>query len=627
MITKIRKYQDSWLTKAILALTALSFMSLFGISGYVSRAGKNRAVIKVDNLEILQDEMNNKLQNSIRKSTHLFGSDVEINDEIRKNILSSLVRQNANDMIIARQAQKSGVEISDELIERIIADQPEFMDASGHFSPTILHRQLAYFDTTESEYIAGLRQDVMTRHIVNSPVEKVTFPQFMNRYIAKIQNQQKVFQYVTIDPSVMQIDRDITDEEIEQYYQDFAPQFEEPEARDVAFIELKTAQLAASLAVSDEDIRAYYQDNLTDYVTPEKRRILQMVFDDEQAAIDAINDLDKGQDFYKVASSHAHQDKETTFLGDLTEDSLLPELAEAAFDLKSGQTTSPIKTEFGWHVLKVTNIIPKVETPLESVRAKITQAIKNEQAYDQAAEIINSIEDEIGTGTLLEDIAKKYNSPLVTVQGLRENGAFDSLSRRSLSGVVALPDFIETAFSYNENEVSQTIETDEGFVFAEVKKIHNAHIKDLAKVKPEIIKIWTENEKSAIAQELVGNIMTDMEGGDSLEDIAARFNLKLKTTPPLKRGETFGNLNSAQAAEAYQTAVGSFQNLSSGGVTTIVTPTKVINSSGSVSEAQLQKIGADMNREMEQNMAEELINSYARDMDVRIKYKLMGLEE
>ena len=68
MISKIRKYQDSWLTKAILALTALSFMSLFGITGYVNSANKNRAVIKVDNIEILQDEMNVKLNNSIRKA-------------------------------------------------------------------------------------------------------------------------------------------------------------------------------------------------------------------------------------------------------------------------------------------------------------------------------------------------------------------------------------------------------------------------------------------------------------------------------------------------------------------------------------------------------------------------------
>ena len=89
MISKIRKYQDSWLTKAILALTALSFMSLFGISGYVNRAGKNRAVIKVDDLVILQDEMNNKLQNSIRKAQNMFGGNVEITDEIAKSCAPS----------------------------------------------------------------------------------------------------------------------------------------------------------------------------------------------------------------------------------------------------------------------------------------------------------------------------------------------------------------------------------------------------------------------------------------------------------------------------------------------------------------------------------------------------------
>ena len=94
MITKIRKYQDSWLTKAILALTALSFMSLFGISGYVSSAGKNRAVIKVDDAEILQDEMNNKLQTSIRKAQKMFGDAGEMNDDMRKTLLSNLVKQN-----------------------------------------------------------------------------------------------------------------------------------------------------------------------------------------------------------------------------------------------------------------------------------------------------------------------------------------------------------------------------------------------------------------------------------------------------------------------------------------------------------------------------------------------------
>lgn len=627
MITKIRKYQNSWLTKAILAVTALSFMSLFGISGYVSRAGKNRAVIKVDNLEILQDEMNNKLQNSIRKAKGMFGSDVEINDEIRKNILNGLVKQNSQNMIIARQAQKSNAVISDELIQKIISSQPEFMDDTGHFSPAMLHRQLAYFDMTEKEYISDLKQNVLSRHIVYSPVEKITFPQFMNQYVAKIQNQQKIFQYITINPAEMKIDRTISDEEIEQYYQDFAPQFEEAESRDVSFIELKTAQLAQALQISDEEVEHYYQENLSDYITPEKRRVLQMVFDDEQSATKAIEALAKGQDFYHVASSLASQDKETTFLGDVTADSMLPELSEEVFDSKIDKVIGPIKTDFGWHVLKVTNIISKVETPLKNVKAQIVNLLKNEQSYDQAARIINSIEDEIGRGSDLASIAKQYNTSVVKVKGLKEDGQFASISKDSLRDVVKSADFIETAFSYNENEISQTIETDDGFVFAVVDTIHDAHIKDLDSIKPEIIKIWTENEKSAIAQEIVNDVMADIDNGDSLNDIASRFNLKLKTSPAVKRGEAFAGLNSAQALEAYQTPMGSYKNLTTSGITSIVTPIKIINPTTNVSAAELKEINHKMSKELEEDMAEELVNSYARSMDVRIKYKLMGLED
>lgn len=627
MISKIRKYQDSWLTKTILALTALSFMSLFGISGYVNRAGKNRAVIKVDNLVILQDEMNNKLQNSIRKAQNMFGGSVEITDEIRKNILAGLVKQNASDMIIAREAQKVGADISDELIEKIISTQPEFMDASGRFSPALLHRQLAYFDMTENEYITDLKQNVLSRHIVYSPVEKIIFPQFMNKYMAQIANQRKVFEYITINPYDMKIDRSISDEEIEQYYQDFAPQFEAPETRDIAFIELKTEQLANSIVISDDDVKSYYNDNIQDYIVPEKRRVLQMVFDDEASAESAISDLKKGEDFYRVASQKAHQDKETTFLGDITEESLLPEIAEKVFDADVNELVGPLQSEFGWHVLKIIKIIAKVETPLDSVKAKIVSDIRSEQAYDQAQSVINLIEDEIGKGSDLETIAKKYNVKVQMVKGLKEDGTYASSSSKSIAGIISGSDFVETAFSYNENEISQTIETENGFVFAEVKKINDAHIKDLADVRSDIVKIWTENEKSAIAQEIVNDVLTDIEGGDQLSDIAARFKLSVKTTQPVKRGENFAGLNSALSAEAYQTAIGGYKSLNSSGSTVIIKPVKVINSETLKDAQALKDLGSKLNKELEQNLAEELISSYAKSMDVRIKYKLMGLED
>ena len=626
MISKIRKYQNSWLTKAILALTALSFMSLFGISGYVSSAGKNRAVIKVDNMEILQDEMNVKLQENIRKTQNMFGDAVTVDDEMRKDILAGLVKQNLTDMIIAREAQKENVSISDELIQQIISSQPEFMDASGRFSPELLRRQLSYFDMSEQEYINDLRQSILSRHLVSSPVEGIIFPQFMNRYITRIENQQKIFDYISVNPADLKIDRDISDEEIEQYYEDFAPQFEEAEKRDVSFIELKIADLTRNITPSDDEIKAFYQDNIADYVIPEKREVLQMVFDNEAEAEAAYKLLQSGSDFYQVAADKAGQDKETTALGEVTADSLLPELATEVFDAKLNDVVGPLNSEFGWHILKVIAVTPKKETSLASVKDKIISLLRQERAYDEALEIMTVIEDKIGAGADLKTIAKEYDAKILSVKGLKEDGSYTSLNNKTYADLVTSADFLDTAFSYNENEVSQTIETENGFVLAAVDRIEDARLKNIDEVKSEIIKIWTENEKSAIAQEIINDVVADLDSGENLADIAKRFNLRLKTTPPLKKGETFAKLNSAQAVEAFQTATGGYTVLSSGGITTIVSPLRVINHDAEDNPQQLEAANTHMRKDLEQNAAAALINAYARTMDVRVKYRLLGLE-
>ncbi len=625
MISKIRKYQDSWLTKLILGLTALSFMSLFGVSGYVNSAGKNRAVLKVDNMEILQDEMNAKLQDSIRKSQKVLGYDLELNDDTRKDILSSLVKQNITDMIIMREAQKEDASISDELIQQIIASQPEFMDASGRFSPELLRRQLSYFDMSEKEYINNLKQNILSRHLVYSPVENIAFPQFMNNYYSQIANQQKVFAYITVDPSTMKIDRDITEEEIEQYYEDFAPQFEESESRDVSFINLKIADLAEKMQISDEDISSYYQDNLADYVVPETRQALQMVFDSEESATEAVNLLNGGKDFYDVALQKANQDKQTTELGDVTADSLLPELSQDVFDAKINDIVGPIKSDFGWHIIKVTKITPKQETPLSEVKGRIKNILQQEYAYEKALEVMQEIDDMIGNGATLNEIADKYDAKIVTVNGLKEDGSYKSIGNKKYADIVSSSDFIDTAFSYNENEITQTIETEDSFVLASVNKIDEAKIKELEQVRHEIVKIWAENEKSAIAQEVVNDIVANLDEGNSLSDIASRFNLKLNQTQPLKKGEAFAKLNSLQLNEVFQTPLNEYRLISGSGVTNIISPVKVIKAKASTDQ-QLETINTAMQKDLEDNLASELIDDYAQDMDVRIKYKLLGLE-
>lgn len=627
MITKIRKYQDSWITKSILALTALSFMSLFGVSGYVSSAGKNRAVIKVDNLEILQDEMNFKHQNNIRRTQSMFGDALEINEEMSKKILDDLVKKELADMIIARKAQKENVSISDELIKKIISSQPEFMDNSGNFNPEFLRRQLAYFDMSEQDYINNIKRNVLHHHLVSSPVEKITFPHFMSKYFSQIKNQQKVFNYVEINPADIKVDREISDEEIEQYYQDFAPQFEEPEKRNLSFIELRFDDLTKNIIPSEKEIKDFYDDNSSEYIIPEKRNILQMVTSTKEEADKAYKLLSDGADFYKVAADIANQDKSTTDLGKVSADSLLPELTDDVFDAKLNQIVGPINSEFGWHILKVNQITPKKETPLSDVRSKIIATIKQEQAYDEASRIITEIEDKIGSGATFDEIANEFNAKTNLVKGLKEDGSFVSISNKKYADLVKSTDFTELAFSYNKNEISQALETENGFVFATITDINEAHVKDLSLVKPIISKMWTENEKSAIAQEMANDVVADLDNGETLSDISNRFKLKMHTTAPLKRNETFGKLNKAQYSEAFQVPTGEYKVLSSNSITTIVIPVKVINNNTDANSKHLEEINDEMQNTFEEDLQSELIDKYSKDMDVRVKYRLLGLAD
>ena len=115
MITKLRKAQDSWVAKSILVLTALSFMSLFGISGYINGAAGNRAVIKVNDRTVSQLDVNQQLDQEIRTAQKLFG-DIEITDEIRNQMLAGLVQRDLNSMITEETAAKNKVSVSDALV-------------------------------------------------------------------------------------------------------------------------------------------------------------------------------------------------------------------------------------------------------------------------------------------------------------------------------------------------------------------------------------------------------------------------------------------------------------------------------------------------------------------------------
>ena len=621
MMSKIRKMQDSWVAKSIFILTALSFMSLFGISGYIYSAGQNRTVIQVNDVEISQGEISFMYEKELASARKMFGDNIEINDSIKSALLLGIVQREVSNAILQTTAQKDDVVIGDDLIRQIIYSQNEFMNAQGQFDRNRFNMMLAATGWSEQEYIQALRSDVLRQMLVQNPVRRINVPDFLTDWLGKIENQKRVFSYVKIVPQNLTIGRTISQDEVEQYYSDFAENFMAPERRDVSYFELSTNDIAEAYTPSQEEINAYYQQNITLFETPEKRDVLQMVFDSEETAKQANKELTSGADFFAVAKSLAQQTSQDTKLGAISKDMLLAEVADDVFSAPLNTIVGPIKSEFGWHIFKVTAVTPAEKMNRKEADKKAADAIRKEKAYDTAYEFANSVEDKIGAGQSFEQIAKELNVKVVSINGLSEDGAYKGSSAK-------LPmDLVDTAFSYNVGEVSQVIETDTGYAVLTVNNIVEAHLLPLDEIRPQLVKIWENNERDALAQEMVNDITSNLENGEKFSDVAARLGLKLHVSKPIKKSESFEMLPSSQIAELFQEEVGAPHLFDNGDAKIIAVTSEVVKDTHKLSQQEKADIRNKVRNELVSEAAETLTQSYAQDYDVRVKYKLLGLAD
>lgn len=610
MITKLRKAQDSWVAKLIFILTALSFMSLFGISGYLDRAASNPAVIRVNNRKISLAEFNMQLDEQIRLAHKLFG-DIEISDEMREAMVNELVQKNLTEQIIKETASKERIYISDSLIRSIITSQPQFRDENGHFNPARFHNFLSSSNWSENRYVETMRNDIIKRFLISNPVSNIKVSKTLLDLAAKSESQRRIFKYIELSADNIKIDRKITDEEIDQYYQDFASEFIEPEKRNITVLEITFENIAEKVEISEDEINDFYKENLSHFVVPEKREVLQMLFADEATARKAFDALKSGADFYDTADKIAGQTREETSLGVVDKDMLIAEVADDVFHASLNGVVGPVESEHGWHIMKVKSIIPGSKTNDEVAHKQILDTLRTEKAYEHAYDIIKKIDDKIGSGATLEEIANENGLKLKTVNNLTDT---------------AVSPYIETAFSYNVGEISQATETDNGFAFIRIDSIVESHPQTPETAMPQIKQLWAENEKSAILNEIINDVMHDLENGDSINEVASRYKLKLNTTDALTRSQSFAGLNQTQMSEIFNEALNSAKQFNLNGKTIIAVAADNA-SPRSLSDEDKNIINRRLSLDTAQQASSQLINSYGNKYDVRVKYRQLGLED
>jgi peptidyl-prolyl cis-trans isomerase D len=436
MFDFIRTHQR--LMQFLLLLFIVPSFALFGVQSYTRMTDGDNAVAKVAGQTITKEELDAAQRQQTERLRQTFGAqfDPKMLDtpEARRGILDNLIAQKA----LAAEAARNHLSISDATLQQSILQVPELRTADGKFDVERYKALLAAQGMTPAMYEARLRQDMALQQI-NGAVQNSAFtPRTLATRMSEINEQQREVQEQLFKASDYVSKVKITDDMLKSYYDNSGSRFEIPEQVNAQYVVLNPEAVAGQTTVSDADIKSYYEQNVKRYTTEEQRRASHILITapkdapaKERSAARTkaealLAQLRKNpDDFARLAKENSQDPGSAERGGDLDffgKGMMVKPFEDAAYKLKKGEISDLVESEFGYHIIKLTDIKPGGVRTLDQVKNEIGAEIKTQLAAKKYTELAETFSNTVyEQADSLKPVSDKLNLKIETVSGLTRN--------------------------------------------------------------------------------------------------------------------------------------------------------------------------------------------------------------
>ena len=530
---------------AIIALIVLSFV-FAGVSSYVSSSGSSAAA-EVNGEPISQQDVERAYQAQRARLEAQFGegisalfSDENYLRDFRMNVLDRLIA----DTLIEQKAKELGMRVSDKQIRDAITAMPEFQ-TEGSFDNERYLMLLRQNGFQPSDFRDYMRQQ-MTREQLSRAVQASDFslPEEVN-LAHRLQGQTRNADYLIVDSAPFAASVELSDEEVQAFYDENISRFDTQEKVNLAYVTLAVEDLKADVSVSEEEIEQEYQDNIALYKTTEERRVSHILIefgDDKDAAKEKAESLlaevDQGADFADLAEANSADTFSAENGGDLdfiTAGMMDPSFDEAAFAISNvGETSEVIETEFGYHIIKLTDMKPVETTPLAEVRDEIEAQLLTDKATDEffalQSEMANLAFEVPDT---LEDVAGAVNGKIKETGLVTASAVPAALNVPAVTSKMFDPDFIAEGLNSDVIELSN-----DKVVVIRVVGHEPQRTQALDEVRTQILAQLRARKAQEAAAEWADNVVEQVQAGESPELTIGDVTLEWQSKEAIARNST-----------------------------------------------------------------------------------------
>jgi peptidyl-prolyl cis-trans isomerase D len=390
------------ITQGFLALITLPF-AFWGVESYVRNASDGAVVATVGDSKIGAAELQNALREQQDRMRKQLGARMDPamfdTPQMRQAVLDSLVNQR----LMSLHAQKSRMTVGDGQLAQFIASVPSLQE-NGKFSKERYDALLASQGLSAEGFEARLRQDMAMQQLVQPVTDAGIVGQMpADRWISG-QLEQREIAEIRLLPEAFVAKVSLPADAAQKYYDANRKQFEVPEQVRAEFVVLSKEALLAQLAVSDDEVKARYEARADRYKEPESRRashiLIPVAKDAPEAAVtaakakvdDVLGQVKKAPaDFSRLATQYSQDPGSAKNGGDLnwfSRGAMVKQFEDAAFALKDGQVSDVVRSDFGFHIIRLTGIRAERVKPLAEVRPQILAELKAELSAKKYADAV-----------------------------------------------------------------------------------------------------------------------------------------------------------------------------------------------------------------------------------------------
>ena len=509
MLQSIRDGSRSWGAKIIIGLMVAA-MALFGVESLFSVFGSDpNEVASVNGEPIMRQDVELGVQRALRSGQ----VPPEQERALRNDMLDQLITQT----LLTQYAEDGGFHVSDAQLDQMIVSLPEFHDQDGRFSAELFRNRLAGAGYTPLSFREELRVDIKRQHLQQGlAFSDFSLPSEEQR-LADLQRQQRDFRYVMLNAEDVEIDVNVTDEQMQAYYDANQSRFERPEQVRVEYVLIDRQAMADDVEVDEQALReAWREQNQS-----ADRRVshIMVTFGDERSreeaealASEALASLEEGESFADTAARYSDDTASAEDGGDLgviSRGFFGDAFDEAAFSLGVGETSQLVEMDGAFHILRVTELAgPSFEEQRDALAQDVALSSVNDEFNEQVQRLI----DESFAADDLQSVADDLGLTLERTEWI---------ARGEGEGVLSEPGVLDEAFSADvleEGYNSEVIELDnDRRLVLRVAEHRDATVLPLEAVREEVEQAVAAQQRQEALQAQAAELIASLREGESVE--------------------------------------------------------------------------------------------------------------